>query len=124
MENLLYICIRKLNNTYVMTDKELLEQGLEIIRKTENVGIIENMVTKFIIGLVLDPTHENEYITLVLESQKKLTTLVDTHPLLEMDIVNDLEMVKTFMLISIVTGTMKTISEKINEPQLMSICLN
>lgn len=107
-----------------MTDKELLEQGLVIIRKTENVGIIENMITNFIIGLTLDPSHENEYITLVLELQKKLTTLVDTHPLLEMDIVNDLEQIKTIMLISIVTGTMKTISEKINEPQLIPICLN
>ena len=107
-----------------MNDRELLERGLEIIRKTENVNTIENMITNVIMGIVLDPLHENEYITLVLELQKKLTTLVDAHPLLEMDIVNDLENIKTIMLISMVTGTMKTISEKINEPQPMSICLN
>ena len=107
-----------------MNNRELLERGLEIIRKVENVNTIENMITKVIMGIVLDPLHENEYITLVLELQKKLTTLVDTHPLLEMDIVNDLENIKTIMLISMVTGTMKTISEKINEPQPMSICLN
>ena len=107
-----------------MNNRELLERGLEIIRKTENVNTIENMITNVIMGIVLDPSHENEYITLVLELQKKLTTLVDTHPLLEMDIVNDLEQIKTIMLISMVTGTMITISEKINEPQPMSICLN
>ena len=107
-----------------MNNRELLERGLEIIRKVENVNTIENMITKVIMGIVLDPLHENEYITLVLELQKKLTTLVDTHPLLDMDIVNDLENIKTIMLISMVTGTMKTISEKINEPQPMSICLN
>ena len=107
-----------------MNDRELLERGLEIIRKAENVNTVENMMTMVIMGIVLDPLHENEYITLVLELQKKLTTLVDTHPLLEMDIVNDLENIKTIMLISMVTGTMKTISEKINEPQPMSICLN
>ena len=107
-----------------MNNRELLERGLEIIRKTENVNTIANMITNVIMGIVLDPSHENEYITLVLELQKKLTTLVDTHPLLEMDIVNDLEQIKTIMLISMVTGTMKTISEKINEPQPMSICLN
>ena len=107
-----------------MNDRELLERGLEIMRKAENVNTVENMMTIVIMGIVSDPSHENEYITLVLELQKKLTTLVDTHPLLEMDIVNDLENIKTIMLISMVTGTMKTISEKINEPQPMSICLN
>ena len=107
-----------------MNNRELLERGLEIIRKVENVNTVENMMTNVIMSIVLDPTHENEYITLVLELQKKLTTLVDTHPLLDMDIVNDLENIKTIMSISMVTGTMKTISEKINEPQPMSICLN
>ena len=105
-----------------MNDRELLERGLEIIRKTENVNTIENMITNVIMGIVLDPSHENEYITLVLELQKKLTTLVDTHPLLEMDIVNDLEQIKTIMLISMVTGTM--ITKKVNERQLSPLCLN
>lgn len=109
-----------------MNDLQMLQEGIENIRNTDSIKKLEQVSSMILMGLVVDKSHEQEYITLFQECQNRLRVLSiisgEEHPLLEVDVINEREKVERTMMLSMLIGVVE--HEIKQEEQKMSFSLN
>lgn len=109
-----------------MNEQQMLQEGIENIRNTQDIKKLEQVSTMVLMGLVVDQSHEQEYITLFQECQNQLRMLSiisgEEHPLLEVDIINERDRVERTMMVSMLLGVVE--HEMRKETQSMSFSMN
>ena len=109
-----------------MNEQQMLQEGIENIRNTQDINRLEQVSTMVLMGLVIDKSHEQEYITLFQECQNQLRVLSiisgEEHPLLEVDVINQRDRVERTMMISMLISSMEHDLQR--EEQRMMFSMN
>lgn len=109
-----------------MNDLQMLQESINNIRNTDSIKKLEQVSSMVLMGLVIDKSHEQEYITLFQECQDRLRVMSiisgEEHPLLEVDVINEREKVERTMLMSMLLGIVEHEIEV--EERKMSFSLN
>jgi len=124
---IIVIHLQKHLNIYIMKNlKNEMDTLVQNISNTNNVKKLEYTISMLCFGLVMDTTHEQDYIDLIELSvdRLKVLSLIDgtDHPLCHIDLVNDRDKIEKSVMMSVMMSIRD--SERQKEELFDIMCMN